>query len=256
MKILFTICGRAGSKGIRSKNIREFCGSPLPFHTLSAIDLYAQRHPENNCETVVSSDSEALLELFEENPLREVSLIQRVPELSGDIIAKLFAIRDCYVQMTERHGCTYDMVIDLDITSPLRTVADIENLIREMNGGAYDTVFSVAESRRNPYFNMVKRGENGCYERVMPSDFTARQQAPEIFDMNASLYAYKPDFLLCANNIFEGRCGIIRMFDTGVLDLDRESDLELMTVIAKWLYRTKDSFREVRDHIQDANSID
>lgn len=27
MKILFTICGRAGSKGIKNKNIREFVGN-------------------------------------------------------------------------------------------------------------------------------------------------------------------------------------------------------------------------------------
>ena len=44
MKILFTICGRAGSKGIKNKNIREFVGKPLPYYTISAIDLFFKRN--------------------------------------------------------------------------------------------------------------------------------------------------------------------------------------------------------------------
>ena len=40
MNILFTICGRAGSKGIKNKNVREFLSKPLPLYTLSAIDLF------------------------------------------------------------------------------------------------------------------------------------------------------------------------------------------------------------------------
>ena len=44
MRILFTICGRAGSKGIKNKNIRDFLDVPLPMYTLAAIDLYLERN--------------------------------------------------------------------------------------------------------------------------------------------------------------------------------------------------------------------
>ncbi|MDD3706486.1 MAG: acylneuraminate cytidylyltransferase family protein, partial [Clostridiaceae bacterium] len=44
--ILFTICGRAGSKGIKNKNLRDFLGYPLPYYTISAIDLYKGQNPE------------------------------------------------------------------------------------------------------------------------------------------------------------------------------------------------------------------
>ena len=47
MRILFTICGRAGSKGIRNKNLREFAGKYLAHYTVSAIDLYLKRHPDS-----------------------------------------------------------------------------------------------------------------------------------------------------------------------------------------------------------------
>ena len=43
MKILFTICGRVGSKGIKNKNIKSFVGKQLPLYTLSAIDLFLKK---------------------------------------------------------------------------------------------------------------------------------------------------------------------------------------------------------------------
>ena len=44
MNLLFTICGRAGSKGVHGKNMRDFCGIPLIWYTLSAISLYRERY--------------------------------------------------------------------------------------------------------------------------------------------------------------------------------------------------------------------
>ncbi len=61
MKILFTICGRKGSKGIKNKNISYFAGYPLLYYTLSAIDLFQKAHTEYEMDTVISSDSLELL---------------------------------------------------------------------------------------------------------------------------------------------------------------------------------------------------
>ena len=35
MKILCTICARGGSKGVKNKNIKNFKGKPLIYHTIS-----------------------------------------------------------------------------------------------------------------------------------------------------------------------------------------------------------------------------
>lgn len=39
MTVLFTVCGRAGSKGVKNKNIRDYLGTPLVYYTLAAIKL-------------------------------------------------------------------------------------------------------------------------------------------------------------------------------------------------------------------------
>ena len=250
MNILFTICGRAGSKGIKNKNIRDFCGKPLPLYTLSAIEMYLQKNQKVSYDIVVNTDSKELIKIIQDNPWNiKVNAINRDESLAGDLVGKIDVIRDCYVKMTKCTGIEYDRVVDLDITSPLRTVDDIERLINTSINGNADVVFSVVESRRNPYFNMVKKSEDGFYGKVMQSDFTARQQAPEIFDMNASLYAYTVGFLKSHKAILEGRCDIIKMYDTGVLDLDHENDFEVMEIIARWLFEERKEFGCIRQNI-------
>ena len=216
IKILFTICGRAGSKGIKNKNIRDFVGKPLPYYTLSAIDLFVKRNSDISYDIVINSDSDILLKMMKENPLLPVETIERDASLAGDTIGKIDVIRNCIDTMEQRKGIKYDVVVDLDITSPLRRVKDIEELIRVHTTKNPDVTTSVTSARRNPYFNQVMQTDKGV-KKVIDSNFTSRQQAPQIFDMNASLYAYSPKFLETDRGVLGGYCEVIEMYDTGIL---------------------------------------
>lgn len=244
MRILFTICGRAGSKGIKNKNLSVFCGKYLAHITVSAIGLYLDRHPEIEADVVINSDSIELIQLIDDNGMIKVEHIIRDKSLSGDTVGKIAVIHDCLVRMERLKTYHYDMVVDLDITSPLRTVQDLENVINKHAEKNADVTTTVAHARRNPFFNQVKKTGKG-YKRVIESSFTARQQAPEIFDMNASIYAYNPEFLASEKGVLDGYCEVVEMYDTGILDLDHKNDYELMEVIAKHLYATDDRFGEV-----------
>lgn len=249
MRILFTICGRAGSKGIKNKNIRMFLGKPLPLYTVSAIDLYMRRHMTDDIDIALNTDSSELVEIMKKNKMQPIAVVDRKVDLAGDTVPKPAVIQDTYLEMKKRKQYDYDMVIDMDITSPLRTVEDVEMLINKKKETECDVAFTVTDARRNPYFNMVKKGEHG-YERVISSNCVARQQAPEIFDMNASIYAYSPAFLMSGKGMFEGYCEVSKMLDTGILDLDHENDFGLMEVIAKYLFENKEQFAEVYDNIK------
>lgn len=158
-------------------------------------------------------------------------------------------IRDCLLRAGERWGTHFDAVVDLDITSPLRTVRDVQAAVsRKMKRPETDVVYSVAPARRNPYFNMV-REENGFFVKAIPSDFTARQQAPVFYDMNASIYAYNVRSLLekDAATYFNDGADAVVMLDTGILDIDSEEDYELMQVIAGYLFHQRPEFQEVRE---------
>ena len=248
MNILMTICGRAGSKGIPEKNIRDFLGYPLPYYTFSAIELYKKSNKEDRIDVAMNTDSEKLIEIAKNNPFVDVEIIVREEELGGDRVPKPAVICSTLVKMEDRFQTHYDMVVDLDLTSPLRKVEDIVHLIEKQKACHADVTFSVTDSRRNPYFNMVMKTEHG-YKKVIASDFVARQQAPEIFDMNASMYAYRPDFLRTQKGVLDGYCEVIMMEDTGILDLDHINDFELMQVIAKYLFATRIDFAEIYENI-------
>ncbi|MBE6498175.1 MAG: acylneuraminate cytidylyltransferase family protein [Methanobrevibacter sp.] len=246
MKLLFTICGRAGSKGIKNKNVKNFLDKPLALYSLSVIDLYLKKS-NYDADIVINTDSESLMEIFDNNSLRSVDIIERSADLAGDKVAKVDVIQNCLEVMEEKNG-NYDLIIDLDITSPLRTVKDLDDMIEKKLNTDYDLIFSVTDSRRNPYFNMVMETEHG-YDRVIKSNFNTRQEAPVIYDMNASIYVYSREFLQRKVGLFDGKCGIHKMFDTGVLDLDHENDMFLMEVIAKYLFENNEEFAEVYNNI-------
>lgn len=246
MKVLFTICGRAGSKGIKNKNIKDFLGAQLSYYSLAAIAMYIERNPEISADVVLNTDSEELIRIVENNKFCKVDLIRRDASLGTDSVPKISVILDCLDKEEQRNSVRYDMVVDLDLTSPLRTVKDIENLVNKQYETKCDVAFSVTTARRNPYFNMVKKTDKG-YKRVLESSFNTRQEAPEIFDMNASMYAYSPEYLKTGRGVLDGYCEAIEMYDTGVLDLDHENDFELMEVIGRFLFDTEPEFAEVRD---------
>ena len=139
-----------------------------------------------------------------------------------------------------------------DLTSPLRTAADIENAFAVKQKRAdLDLVFSVCEARRNPWFNMVKTVDDHV-EQVCRSEFTGRQQAPDVYDVNASIYVFKRDFL--AENtdgmLWRGKIGVSVMMDTGIIDIDSEHDYLLMEAIAQHLYAHYPEFNAVRENIR------
>ena len=156
--ILFTICGRAGSKGFKNKNLKKMRGIPLVYYTLAAIKGYIDAHPENRITTVLNTDSEELKALVKRQSEVEVRIVERKEELAGDTVSKVDVIKDTFFKCND---IEHDMVIDLDITSPLRSSKDIENIIEEYQKGSYDIVFSVVEARRSPYFNMVEKKSDG-----------------------------------------------------------------------------------------------
>lgn len=251
MRILFTVCGRAGSKGIKNKNLRMFCGKPLAYYTLSAIDLYLKQYgDEVEADIAVNSDSKDLLNLLSDNLMRPVYVLNRKPELADDVTGKIEVIADSYLRMKSQRGVDYDVVVDLDITSPLRTVKDIAGVVAKHSITNADVTTTVTSARRNPYFNQLKKTFHG-YKKVIDSQYTARQQAPEVFDMNASIYAFKPEFLLSGKGILDGYCECVEMYDTAVLDLDNENDFELMEVIAEFLFATRIDFNQVKSNLVD-----
>ena len=250
-RLLISICGRAGSKGFQNKNLKTFCGKPLVYYSLSAATMFAAQHPELQIDFALNTDSQALADLVAAQ-YPEVVYLPRSEELGGDTVPKMAVYQDTLRRMEDKTGAAYDFYMDLDITSPLRTAQDIENAFaKKQSREDLDLVFSVCEARRNPWFNMVKTVDDHV-EQVNQSNFTGRQQAPEVYDVNASIYVFKRDFLATNTDgmLWRGKIGVSVMMDTGIIDIDSEHDYLLMEAIATHLYAHDAAFAAVRENIR------
>ena len=215
-RLLITICGRAGSKGFKNKNLKNFCGKPLVYYSLSAAELFIKKHPELEIDVALNTDSEDLARLVAaEYP--EVIYLPRGAELGGDRVPKVEVYKDSFARMETLASKQYDAMIDLDITSPLRTEQDIENAFaKAQEREDLQIIFSVCEARRNPWFNMFKIvGDHA--EMVIES---------------------------------QSKFGVSVMMDIGIIDIDSEHDYLLMEAIAQHLYAHYPEFNAVRENIR------
>jgi CMP-N-acetylneuraminic acid synthetase len=193
MNILITICARGGSKGIPGKNIKILNGKPLIYYSLNTASKFADLF--EGTDLVLSTDDESIKNQVGALGF-EVDIDHTRPDfLASDTAGKIDAIEDVLKYSEEKNNKKYDFILDLDVTSPLRTLTDLENAfeILQNKPEAYN-VFSVSPANRNPYFNMVEENENGYYSTSKQGSFLTRQSAPRVYDMNASFYIYRDTF--------------------------------------------------------------
>jgi len=132
MKRLCTICARGGSKGVKGKNIRPLLGKPLIAHSIEQA-----RKSGLFAAIAVSSDSDIILQIAKEWGVD--FLIKRPDELATDHAAKLPVIRHCVAEVERQSGYCFDTIVDLDATSPLRSVEDICSAVALLEEGGQAT---------------------------------------------------------------------------------------------------------------------
>lgn len=225
--ILITICARGGSKGIPGKNIKPVGGKPLLAYTADVARKFAEIH---NADIILSSDSEDILKVGKDNGLSTDYV--RPEYLANDTCGKPDAIKDALIWAERTNNKTYDFVIDLDVTSPIRTVRDIEGCLKAIeNKSEALTVFSVNPCARNPYFNMVEGKPNGYYSVVLGGKYKTRQSAPKVYDMNASIYVYRREALDCDNPRAVTDRSLVYVMDHICFDLDEPMDYEYLSFL-------------------------
>ena len=190
MKILVTVCARGGSKGIPGKNIKPICGKPLINYTL---DIAKQLVSEFDAKIALSTDDVMIKHAAEACDIFTTYI--RPTNLATDLAGKIDTIKDLLLYEESLIDQKYDFILDLDITSPLRTLNDIKQALTLMLANSEaETLFSVNNAVRNPYFNMVEARPDGFYTLVKSNSdgsFMTRQSAPKVYDLNASFYWYR-----------------------------------------------------------------
>ncbi len=160
----------------------------------------------------------------------------RPTELATDSIGKIPVLLHVYQESKKHFSSKFDVMIDLDPTSPLRRSSDLDRGLTAFLDSKSDVCFSVTRARKNPYFNMVERNASGVVRlaKELESKVNSRQAAPEVWDMNASIYFYAPPFLdKQPSSLWEGKTELFEMPPESAFDIDLERDLVITEALMK-----------------------
>ncbi len=191
MNILVTICARGGSKGIPGKNIKPLNGKPLIGYTIETGFAFCKKF---DADFELSTDDPEIKTIASNFGLE--TNYQRPEELATDSSGKIDVIQDLLEFKESEQDKRYDYILDMDVTSPLRNVNDLQNALHQIENDAHAlNIFSVSQASRNPYFNMVEEQGNGYVDVVKKKpNIKTRQESPAVYDMNASFYIFRRQF--------------------------------------------------------------
>lgn len=188
-KILAIIPARGGSKGVTRKNVRNLAQKPLIAYTIEAAKTskYLDR-------IIVSTDDEEI-SCVSKSYGAEVPFFRPI-ELAQDDTPGIEPILHCLNWLVKEQAYVPDYVCVLQCTSPLRNHYQINQAIEEMFNKDADSIISVYESDKSPYW--MKKIKNGKLVNFLDSnkDYTRRQDIPKAYMLNGAIYICKTEMLI------------------------------------------------------------
>ena len=121
INILITLCARGGSEGIPGKNIIDINGKPLITYS---IELAKILFPKQRVDIALSTDDQSIKKVAQECGIE--TIYNRPKELASDSAGKIKTIYHLLKFEEKRQEIFYEFILDLDISSPLRTKKDVE----------------------------------------------------------------------------------------------------------------------------------
>lgn len=223
LNIFAIICARGGSKSIKNKNIKFFCGKPLIAHSIEMAFSIKEIN-----RVIVSTDSKKIASISKKFNA-EVPFL-RPKNLATDTSPEWKTWQHLIQFLKKSEKKMPDIIISVPTTSPLRSSDDLKNAIKKfLNNKRSDVLITVTEARRNPYFNMVKVNKSGFLDIVVNQKniVSNRQQAPKVFDVCTLAYVTTPEYILKSSHMFKGNVDYYEVDKSRSIDIDDRYDFNL-----------------------------
>jgi len=184
-RVLAIVPARGGSKGIPDKNLITLAGRPLLAWTLDAAQAASSID-----RIVLSSDSEAICQQgrelgFDVPFLRPAALAQDDTPGIAPVLHALDTLEE-----------TYDYVVLLQPTSPLRLAEDIDAAIGQCIAGGVPACVTVTLAEPSPYWTFEVEPD-GCLKRLLGDEVLPprRQDLPSTYALNGAVYVARVPWL-------------------------------------------------------------
>ena len=223
MRNIAVIPARSGSKGLSDKNIRLVNGKPLLAYTVEAA-------LDSGCFDVVhvSTDSEMYADIARTYGA-DVPFL-RSAELASDTANTWDAVREVLKRYAEM-GKTFETVMLMQPTTPLRTGEDVKAAYKLMNEKKAKSVIAVCEVDHSPLWcDMIP--EDGNMKGFGRKDlaWVTRQELKPFYRVNGAIYllSVSDNTITDDDDIYENDCYALFMDRKKSIDIDCEDDLDLV----------------------------
>ncbi|GAB6168238.1 N-acylneuraminate cytidylyltransferase [Clostridium carnis] len=212
--LICIIPARAGSKGLKSKNMLYLAGKPLIFHT---IDAAIESGLFKNENIYVSTDSLEYKEILEAN--RPIKVVLRDPKLATDESTTFDVLEDFFKDFDDNIN-----FVLCQPTSPLRTGETIIKAYEDFINSDCDNLVSFSQSDKALKL-FSKIGEDGCPADMIGVDNGYRRQAAEKhYYSNGAIYISKKKEYIENKSFFTKNTKAFIMDKRESIDVDDKDD--------------------------------
>lgn len=220
MKILAVIPARGGSKGLPRKNIRTFAGKPLIAWSIEeALKVTAIN------TLICSTEDEDIAAIARDHGCPVPFMRPR--ELAGDQVSGIDVLVHA-LEFYRSRQTFFDVLINLQCTSPLRTAAHIEEAITFFQKKKAENLISVCEAEHNPHWMMTLTSK-GTLIPLMDNVYISkrRQELPQVYRPNGAIYMARIDNFLSHRDFKSPAPVPYIMTSRNSVDIDDENDFLL-----------------------------
>lgn len=228
-KILGVTLARGGSKGVKNKNIKNFNGKPLIYHTIK--EAIKVKYLSNY---IISTDSKKIKNICESYGANCPFL--RPKNLASDTTSSVDALIHSVKFCEKKFNTKYDYIIELMATNPFKIKKDIEKCIEILVKTKADSVIGVTEVFENHPARIKKIVKGYLTDFCVPEKVFRRQDLkPKAYIRNGSIYALKRDTLMVEKNRFGSKKSIPYILEKNNINIDNNFDFKM----AEFLYNEK-----------------
>lgn len=217
---LAVIPARGGSKRLPRKNVLSLAGKPL-----IAWSIEAGLQSRYIDKVVVSSDDEEILQIAKRFGSET---IKRPEALASDTATTFDAVKHAI-----EHSGSYDYIVLLQPTSPLRDAAQVDAAIELLGEKDADAIVSVCEMDHSPLWANTLP-QNGDMSRFIKDEVKNKrsQDIETYYRLNGAIYICKIDRLLEEKTFFIKESIFAYTMDReSSIDIDEAIDFQIASCI-------------------------
>ena len=225
---LAIIPARAGSKGLKNKNIRLLAGKPLIAYSIEAAVRSGMFD-----RVFVSTDSSEYADIARtygaETP------VLRPAEISGDSASSWSAVYHA-LEYYAAEGCDVSVFMLLQPTSPLRTAEDIVAAFNLKNEKKANAVVSVCKPDHSPEWTLPlpENREMNIYHEKFQNMIGRQRLSQQYFRLNGAIYLADVDYYRRVEDVYQEKCFAYEMPAERSFDVDNITDFIICEAMIRY----------------------